>query len=122
MTPEERVASLHTRMNAERRVRERRKTGMIGAACTALTVCLVLVIFGGGGDVHLGGVASLFSGATMLFNDAGGYILAAVIAFTAGVILTVMIIRRRNKDDHQVHSDMNQTSEDNKEEPKCEEQ
>ena len=97
MTNEERVQSLHMRMDALRRVRERRKTGAIGAASVVLTLCLMLLVFSGGGT-HLSGTAGLYSGATMLFEDAGAYVLIALIAFMAGVIVTVVLIRNRKKE------------------------
>ena len=95
MTPQERVESLHTRMKTMRRVRERRKTGIIGTAGVLLSVCLVLLVFGGE-EAHLGGAAGLYSGATMLFENAGGYVIAAIVAFMAGVVLTVFLIRKKN--------------------------
>ena len=105
MTNEERIRSLHMRMDALRRVRERRKTGAIGAAGVVLTICLILLVFSDGG-LHPGGAAGLYSGATMLFEGAGAYVLIAIIAFMAGVIVTVAIIRHRKKEADQ--SDLNQ--------------
>ena len=96
MTAEERVASLHTRMDALRRARERRKAGVTGAAVLTLTGCLILLIgsAGTGGPVR---TAGLYSGATLLFADAGAYVLVAVIAFMTGVIVTAVLMRRRAK-------------------------
>jgi hypothetical protein len=94
MTAQERVAALHLRMAALRQRRERRKTGALGAGCAWLAVCLLALIFGGS---HPGGTAGAYTGATMLFEDAGGYVLAAVLAFMLGVIVTVLCIRYRAK-------------------------
>lgn len=94
MTAGERVAALHLRMAALRERRERRKTAALGAGCAGLTVCLAALIFGGS---HTGGTAGAYTGATMLFEDAGGYVLAAVLAFMLGVIVTVLCIRCRAK-------------------------
>ena len=94
MTAEERVAALHTRMAALRERRERRKTAALSAGCAGLTVCLAALIFG---RSHPGGTAGAYTGATMLFEDAGGYVLAAVLAFMLGVIITVLCIRFRRK-------------------------
>lgn len=96
MTTEERVLALHARMDALRCVRERRKTGTIGAASLVLTICLILLIFSGGG-LHPGGAVGLYSGATMLFEGAGAYILIAIIAFMTGVIVTIVLIRQQRK-------------------------
>ena len=94
MTSEERVTALHERMDALRNRRERRKTAAIGAAGAVLSICLFLIIFVGGGT-HAGGSAGIYSGATILFEGAGGYVLAAVLAFMAGVVVTVMILKKK---------------------------
>ena len=96
-TPEERVLALHARMDALLRARERRKTSFLGAGSALLAVCLLLVI-GAAGAVHPGGTAGLYSGAVMLFENAGGYVLVAVLAFMAGVVITVALLRRRFKE------------------------
>ena len=95
MTAEERISSLHERMDAKKRSREKRKTAAAGAVSVVLAVCLCLLIFAG--DAHSGSSAGMYSGATMLFGEAGGYVLAAVIAFMAGVAVTVLIIRKNRK-------------------------
>ena len=97
MTAEERVESLHARMDSMRKARERRKTGLIGAAGAVLTACLAWLIFAGG-TAHGGGSADLYSGATMLFENAGGYVLAAIIAFMAGVVITAAAIRKKKNE------------------------
>ena len=95
-TNKERIQALHARVAAMQRQRERRKTGAIGASSVVLTVCLLFMVFSGG--MHPGGAAGLYSGATMLFEGAGPYVLIAVVAFMAGVIVTVALIRSRKKE------------------------
>ena len=94
MKNEERISSLHKRMEILRQQQERRKTGALGAASAILTMCLFLLVFNVG-DSHIGGAAGMYSGATMLFEGAGGYVLAAIIAFMAGVIVTAMIMKKK---------------------------
>lgn len=96
-TNEERIQALHARMASLQRARERRKTSMIGTVSFVLTVCLLFMVFGGGG-IHPGGAAGLYSGAIMLFEGAGPYVLIAVAALMAGVIVTVVLIRSRKKE------------------------
>lgn len=96
MKAEERVTALHEKMDAMRRRKEIRKTRIIGAVNASLAACLVFLIFGGG-TAHFGGTAGMYSGSTMLFENAGGYVLLAVGAFMAGVIATVLIKRSQNK-------------------------
>ena len=101
MTSEERIAALHTRMTALRKKRERRKTAALGAGCGLLTACLVLLVFSGGADLGGGkmipGTAGLYSGAALLFADAGGYVAVAAAAFMVGVIITALCIRYRKE-------------------------
>ena len=96
MTADERVESLHTRMEAMKRVRERRKTGLIGAASAALALCLIFLVFSAGGS-HIGGSAGMYSGSMMLFEGAGGYVLIALVAFMAGVLITALLIKKKNR-------------------------
>ena len=95
MTPERRVTALHERMETRRRVRERRKTGALGAAGAVLSLCLILLIYDGSG-AHLGGAVGMYSGATMLFGNAGVYVLVALAAFMAGVVVTIILRNRRD--------------------------
>ena len=95
-TNEERIQALHARVTALQQQRERRKTGAIGAASVVLTVCLLFMVFSGG--MNPGGAAGLYSGSTMLFEEAGPYVLIAIVAFMAGVIVTVALIRSRKKE------------------------
>jgi hypothetical protein len=99
-TNEERIKALHARVAALQRQRERRKTRAIGAASIVLSVCLLFMVFNSG--IHPGGAAGLYSGATMLFEGAGPYVLIAVVAFMAGVIVTVAIIKNRKKENSQI--------------------
>ena len=96
-TPEERVLAVRARMDALRRARERLKTGILGMGSALLALCLLLVI-GAAGAVHPGGTAGLYSGAIMLFENAGGYVLVAVLAFMAGVVITAALLRKRYKE------------------------
>ena len=50
-----------------------------------------------GGMPAPSGAEGLYTGATMIFQDAGGYVLAVVVAFMAGVIITALCIRCRAK-------------------------
>ena len=99
-TPEERIRALHARMEELTRARERRKTGFLGAGGVLLALCLVLVI-SAAGMPHLGGTATMYGGATLLYENAGGYVLVAVLAFTAGAVITAMLMKKhfKNQDD-----------------------
>ena len=103
MNVEEKVSSLHKRMENMRCLREKRKTGVIGAFTIGLAACLMILIFGEGA-AHLGGTAGIYSGATMLFEGVGGYVLVAVISFAAAVIITVACVRWQRKQNDKANS------------------
>ena len=103
---QELVSSLHRKMLRRRRNREKRLTSAIGAVCGLLTLCLAALVFGGG--THSVGTAGVYSGATMLFEDAGGYVLTALAAFMAGVIVTVILLRRRKQEEHRTNHETEQ--------------
>ena len=94
MTANDRVTALHARMAALREKRERRKTGALGAGCAGLAACLAALIFN---ERRMGGTAGSYAGAAMLFENAGGYVLAAVAAFMTGVVITVLCVRYGRK-------------------------
>ena len=99
MTSQERISSLHMRMGAlkERQEKqERQKSAVLGTSCGILAICLILLI-SGVGKGSSGGTAGLYSGATMLFENAGGYVAIAIVAFMVGVVITVACIRHRQK-------------------------
>ena len=89
-----RIEALHARMEIRRRARERRKTVALGMCSSGLALCLLLFVFGEDGT-HAVGFAGLYNGTTILFENAGGYVLTAVIAFMVGVLITVLCIRSR---------------------------
>ena len=93
---EERIESLHARMESGRRANERRKTVTLGAASGGLTSFLLLLVFGMSG-AQPARMAGLYSGATMLFENAGCYVLLALGAFMAGVMITVVCLRRNRR-------------------------
>ena len=87
------VSSLYWKMRRRQCRREKRLTSAIGAVCGLLTLCLVALVFSGGR--HSVSTARVYSGAIMLFTNAGGYVLTALAAFMAGAIITAVLMRRR---------------------------
>lgn len=105
-TTEEIVRAVHVRANALRRKQEKTRLVLTGGAGTVLAGLLVLMISSFGGLQHEVRPTE-FAGASLLADSAGGYVLAAVVAFMAGVI--VMVVRqsrlkkeREQKDEHSV--------------------
>ena len=93
---EKRIESLHARMEKRRRARERQRMAALGAASGGLALCFFLLATGGRAARPVG-ETSPYSGAAMLFADAGGYVLLAVAAFMAGVVIAVVCLRRNRR-------------------------
>jgi len=91
----QRIALVKRRAALLRRKREDRMLAMLYVACAALCFSLTKLTGLLEGSVRAG-VPGLF-GSTMLFEGAGGYVLAGVLAFTAGVVVTVLCLRRRDR-------------------------
>ena len=94
-TDQERILIMHRRAALLIHQREKKTLILIGGACFCLSVLLAAV------TAHLtalpyGMAGSDFTGASLLAESTGGYVLAAVIAFMAGVVITAALIRRRN--------------------------
>ena len=89
----ERLAVLHRRSDEIRHGRDAASLFMQGAGCTVLFILLALTVgmYSGGAEP-----VSLYTGASLLDENAGGYVLVAVIAFMAGAAVTAYLIKRRN--------------------------
>lgn len=94
---EERTALILGRTRSLRRDRERRRDAGLLSACCALCACLLLALTDGGAGGHVPG----FYGSALLYGSAGGYVLAGVSAFAAGVVVTVLCIRYKKKQDRE---------------------
>ncbi len=94
MHEEEMIRRMHERA-AEKLSRKERRTavaaGCGGFAMTALLVAMIARYTKGDHSVS----RMSFAGASLLGDDAGGYVLIALIAFIAGVAVTVACLRYR---------------------------
>lgn len=108
-TPEERIISLHHK--AKELYQQMEKRSLIGWGsvsgilfCTLLTM---LIKWAGGAHIMVNGQ---MTGSSLLDSSMGGYVLVAVIAFSAGVILVTAIHWYRSRDgDRQEETDARQT-------------
>lgn len=90
---ERRIGELRTR-------RAKRKSRLYAA--TAIASCLALVV---GLSLFLPGIvpesvpesSELYRGTLLADSSTGGYVLVGVLAFVLGVVVTLLIIRRREK-------------------------
>ena len=96
MTQEERIRELHNRAEKLQRAADGRRLAVLGSVsvffAALLTVSLNLI---GGLSENIR--ESSFTGASLLSSDSGGYVLVAVLAFFAGVFITVLIFSNRKK-------------------------
>ena len=93
-TAQERIDALHQRAHEFRRRRENAALRGLGTVSGLLLACLTALIFGAE-HAHTGVSPGTYTGAAMLFESAGGYVLIAVFAFAIGVILAALVLRRR---------------------------
>ncbi|MCR5282655.1 MAG: hypothetical protein K6E18_04745 [Lachnospiraceae bacterium] len=97
MTKEERVEKLHQRV--DRRMQEKKqqeKTVLSVSSCLLCMGLFVLIASGGG---HHGLMPDTYTGSIMMFENAGGYVLTALLAFMLGVVVTVLVKNYKKPDD-----------------------
>ena len=92
---EMRVAMVVRRVNLLRRKRKNSLMAKLSILCLMLMGSLTgaISVWGGQRQVSVRGLY----GATMLFEDAGAYVLVSVIAFAAAVAITMLCIRYGEK-------------------------
>ena len=95
-TAEQRAAAVHKRTEELRRRREKDMLFLTGVCSCILLAVLIPVIAGLTGP-SAESFSDVFTGASLLDPGAGGYVMAAVLAFMAGVIVTIAIIRKNRK-------------------------
>ena len=95
-TQDERIALLHKRAAEIERGRNRSRAACWGGISACLCILLIAVLYYS--EIIFHNAADMqMNGSSLLGESAGGYILAAVIAFFAGVIITVVCYRKHHK-------------------------
>ena len=94
-TQEERIKRLHERAHEIKKRDDKIKISGLGAFCMGIFVLLTTCIVGASRTFH-STVGIRMQGASLLSESTGGYVLVAVLAFYAGIIITAIIIRQRN--------------------------
>ncbi len=95
-TQDERIRQLHIRVAEMQRKDDKRKIIGLGSLCIGIFVMLIVGLVRLNNDLQ-NAVDVDVQGSSLLGESAGGNILAAVLAFFAGVIITAVIYRRRRK-------------------------
>ena len=91
-----RVALVKQRVRENTRRRQRREAMSLSAACMLLCAALMQTA----GTVVAPGQTAAWGvfGAMLLREDAGGYVLVAVVSFAAAVVITALCFRLRSKE------------------------
>lgn len=111
----ERIRLVKQRAEELRQKREKRSLRALKALCLLLSLVLVQAYASVIRDQRGASVQGTF-GATLLFEDAGAYVLVGVVSFTAAVIITILCLRRRHRgelstEDHSKRKDMHSVEE-----------
>lgn len=93
---EEKLNRMHQRAAEIKRQEDRSRLRALGSLSGVLLVCLVVVLQQLQ-SLHHEMLMGQSTGSSLLDESAGGYVLAAVIAFIAGVIITTVIYKNRNR-------------------------
>lgn len=91
---ERRAIKVEHRVAALRRKHERRVISLLAVSSFILIFGLISILPAIGGGV--GYVPGLY-GSTLLSEDAGGYVMTGILAFSAAVVITVLCIRHSDR-------------------------
>ena len=86
-TANEMVLAVHERMTVLQKKQEKRRITAASAGTAVLGISVFLLIARFGGTRHTV-LPAEYSGASLLADDIGGYILVALVAFMAGAAIT----------------------------------
>ncbi|MBQ6453095.1 MAG: hypothetical protein IJJ14_01920 [Coriobacteriales bacterium] len=98
-----RIRLVESRVHAQRRAAVNRSISVLSSACAALVVGIVGLI-ASFSHASSGDVIELY-GSSLLFSDAGGYVLVGVISFVAAVAITLGCISYRRKSEQRAPQD-----------------
>ena len=97
-TQDERIELLHMRAAEIEKERNRLRAAGWGSVSVCLCMLIVASLYYSE-SVFNNAVNTQLNGSSLLGESAGGYVLAAVIAFFVGVVITVICYRQRKKKD-----------------------
>ena len=88
----ERVEAMHERGRLLRRARDKTINTVLGTVSFFMLAGIVVIALLSGGGLHpVGDIGQ--TGSSLLYEGVGGYVLVAVISFTAAVVITVLCMR-----------------------------
>lgn len=104
---DERVAAVRGRVRRMKRKRDRAAMGALATCALALVAILVGMPLMGE-RITIAPAGSTLFGASSLFGPSiGGYVIVALVAAVAAVLITVFCVTRRKKDDAPVDDERN---------------
>lgn len=103
---DERMALAAARAKALDRQRERRRTAGLSALSGGLLAALLVTMGELSGPGHHPLTGEL-TGASLLAESAGGYVLVAVLSFAAAVVVTTLCFRFRRRHDERWNEERN---------------
>ncbi|MEG0570118.1 MAG: hypothetical protein RR497_00555 [Oscillospiraceae bacterium] len=92
-----RVQQVIMRTEKMKKHKERLFTANLLSASFVLTSCLVLMFSLINFEFQSNVTVSNLYGAVLLYENAGGYVLAGIIAFILGIVITVLCLHSKNK-------------------------
>ena len=93
----ERIAQVKERAMRIRRKKGKRAIRGLSTLCLALCCCLVGVLGEVSGGFRSAAEVQGMTGATLLSESAGGYVLVAVISFLVAVVFTLLCVKLRER-------------------------
>lgn len=94
----ERIRLVKQRAGRLRQKRERRSLGALFVLCLILSLALVQT-FASATRGRRGASVQEMMGASLMFEDAGAYVLVGILSFTAAVVITVLCLRHKHKEE-----------------------
>ena len=94
---QERLEQLHTRAAELTAQKERRTLNALRAVSVFLFICLTGSVAVFSSLQNTAGPEG-YTGSSLLDSSVGGYVLVAVLSFAAAVVITVLCIKRKNKE------------------------
>ena len=92
---EKRVELVKKRVHEKYRRKKRRGICRLSALCTALSAFLVGTVHTAAGQTQI--TARGMYGSILLHEDAGGYVLVAVVSFVTAVVFTLLCVKLRER-------------------------
>ena len=93
---EERISLLHQRADKIRHERDKNRMIASGSVC-ALLLAVIVTLAAQFEKGAVGAAESMYMASSLLSENTGGFVLTGVIAFMAGVIITVIIKKHLDK-------------------------